>query len=337
MKNKNPPVSAIAALILSLLAYAFVPLLVRWCEVEIRPEATMFNRYWIATVILLCGQKLGHIHENLSKPTQSDIILADQEPEISAVSFPNVPNINYKILLLLMITTIASTSAAVLWGLSLTQTSIANSAVMHNLTPLFTTLAGWLFFKSQFSVRFILGTVIAVGGTIILAINDFQLDILKIQGDILAILSAVLWAINLLTTEKLRNRFSSDFIVLSVCIVGMLLTMLLTLALGEPLFPSSLQGWLTALALAIVGQIFGLGLLTYSLNYLSSGLVALVFLLDPVLTAIAAWVTFKEALSTWNAIAFGIILLGIYLGVSAAQISSNRHNIQSDNQPDQNR
>lgn len=236
-----------------------------------------------------------------------------------------------------MITTIASTSAAVLWGLSLTQTSIANSAVMHNLTPLFTTLAGWLFFKSQFSVRFILGTVIAVGGTIILAINDFQLDILKIQGDILAILSAVLWAINLLTTEKLRNRFSSDFIVLSVCIVGMLLTMLLTLALGEPLFPSSLQGWLTALALAIVGQIFGLGLLTYSLNYLSSGLVALVFLLDPVLTAIAAWVTFKEALSTWNAIAFGIILLGIYLGVSAAQISSNRHNIQSDNQPDQNR
>jgi drug/metabolite transporter (DMT)-like permease len=49
-------------------------------------------------------------------------------------------------------------------------------------------------------------------------------------------------------------------------------------------------------------------------------LVALVLLLDPVLTAIAAWIAFGETLNLWNAIAFGVILFGVYLGISSSSV-----------------
>lgn len=303
---------AIAALVLSLIAFAFVPLLIRWCEVEISPEATIFNRCWIATLILVCGRGLRKVKQIVTHQKPAENIITQESLAIA-------PAPDDKLLLLWIITVAAVTTGMVIWALSLRQTSIANSALIHNLTPLFTTLVGWLFFKTQFERRFILGVVIAVGGTVALGINDFQLDIYKIQGDALALLSAMFWAISLLGMEQLRSKFSSSFIQLWICIAGMVLTMLVTLSLGEELFPSSPQGWLAVVGLAIVGQLLALGLVTYSLSRLSASLVALVFLLDPVLTAIAAWFAFAETVNLWNAIAFGIILFGVYLAIAATQ------------------
>jgi drug/metabolite transporter (DMT)-like permease len=307
---------AIASLVLSLIAFAFVPLLIRWCEEEISPEATMFNRFWIAALIILCGQGLQKIKQILTNQQPAENIINQESVAIA-------PTFDYQLLLLWIITVTSFAIAPVLWGWSLQHTSIANSALMHNLTPLFTTLGGWLFFKTQFNRRFILGTAIAIGGAVALGINDFQLDIHKIQGDTLSLISALFVAVNLLGMERLRDKFSSSLIQLWICIVGMLLTMLVTLGLGQQLFPSSPQSWLAVFTLAIVGQILGQGLITYSLSYFSASFVALVFLLDPVLTAIAAWFVFGETLNLWNAIAFAIILFGVYCGITASQTKTD--------------
>jgi drug/metabolite transporter (DMT)-like permease len=312
IEDKKTQFYAIAALILSLLAYAFVPVLIRWCEIEISPEATMFNRFWMATLILAAGQILRQLKQKWTQPNNQGILPSQDKNKSGNITLFLQP----KILILLIITTVASSGGSVVWGWSLQETSVANSSLMHNLTPLFTTIVGWLFFQSQFAGRFILGTLIAVGGTVALGINDFQLDIHKIQGDILAVISAVMWGISLLGSERLRNNFNSNFIVFGVCFAGIILTLISALVLGEPLFPTSIQGWFSALALAIIGQILGLGFLTYSLNYLSAELVALVFLLDPILTAIAAWFSFAETLNLSSMIAFGVVIFGIYLGVT---------------------
>ncbi|NET88888.1 MAG: EamA family transporter, partial [Kamptonema sp. SIO1D9] len=201
----------------------------------------------------------------------------------------------------------------------LTQTSVANSALMHNLTPLFTTLGGWLVFQTRFERRFLLGTSIALIGTVTLSINDIQLDVHKIQGDLLALASAVFFAMQLMGTERLGTRVSSLKILFWASLTGVAVNFVVTLILGERLFPVSFNGWLAVAALAIVGQLVALGLFAYSTSKLSASLVALVLLLDPVLSAIAAWFAFRETLNLWNAIAFGIVLLGVYLGVSATK------------------
>jgi drug/metabolite transporter (DMT)-like permease len=82
-------------------------------------------------------------------------------------------------------------------------------------------------------------------------------------------------------------------------------------------FPLSPQGWLAIVGLAFICQIMGQGLVAYSLKRISAGAVATTFLLEPVFPALAAWWLFAEHLSLSNALAFGVVAVGIYLAVSS--------------------
>jgi len=85
----------------------------------------------------------------------------------------------------------------------------------------------------------------------------------------------------------------------------------------ERLFPVSSFGWFAVIGLAVICQVVGQGLQAYSLKRLSSGLVGVLLLLDPVLAALIAAVVFLEQLSLINGIGFAIILVGIYMAKSS--------------------
>ncbi|WP_202222841.1 DMT family transporter [Okeania sp. KiyG1] len=305
---------AITALILSLISFSFVPLLIRWCEIELSPEATIFNRCWITTLILAIWQGFRIIICHFK--TQQSVPERQQIPRNLLSQIPNKTQ-TYQIYLIWGVTITSFTINLVILCWALTQTSVANSSLMHNLTPMFTTLGSWLIFKTQFNRRFLIGVVIAVGGAIILSINDFQLDPHKIQGDILALISAVALATYLMVVERLRSQVSSLTILFWCSLAGTILTLIVTLTLGEKLFPVSSQGWFTVVALVIAGSLLGMGLMSYSLRTVSASLVALIFLLDPILTASAAWFAFGETLNFWNGVSFAIIIFGVYLGLKA--------------------
>ena len=100
-------------------------------------------------------------------------------------------------------------------------------------------------------------------------------------------------------------------------LTGAILTLPILIVTGEKLFPYSWNGWLAVICLAVICQALGQVLVAYSLNNLSSGFVALFLILDPVLTAIEAWVIFSEKLILLDWIAFLLVLLGIYLALSS--------------------
>lgn len=83
------------------------------------------------------------------------------------------------------------------------------------------------------------------------------------------------------------------------------------------MFPMTLQGWSMVIALAIVCQTFGQGLLVFSLKHFSSSFVGIFTLLKPILTAFLAWLIFAEDLSLTSGIAVILILMGIYLAKSS--------------------
>jgi drug/metabolite transporter (DMT)-like permease len=71
------------------------------------------------------------------------------------------------------------------------------------------------------------------------------------------------------------------------------------------------------LSLAVICQVIGQGLLAYSLDKLSSGFVAIVLLLDPVLAAIGGWVCFAESITLINALCFFGVLVGVSIATSS--------------------
>lgn len=298
---------AIVWLSAALLAVSLAAIFIRLSEREISPNATVFNRLWIATAVFGLWNGAGAVRRRLSGN------------EVEGRS-------NYTLRDFLLLTAVGVVSSASLgfWAWSLSQTNVANSTVLRNLTPLFTTLGGWLLLGRRFDGRFLLGLAVALAGAIAIGIDDLQTARDNFAGDIAALLSAIFYAGNLLIAEHLRTKFPATTILMWRCFIGSILILPLVLLAGDRVFPYSWQGWLSVIALAVVCQAFGQGLLIHSLGRLSSGFVALFLLLEPAITAILAWVLFSESLSLFNWLAFSVVLAGIYLAKSSNSADKNQ-------------
>ncbi|WP_377475229.1 MAG: DMT family transporter [Microcoleus anatoxicus] len=297
---------AIVSLSAALLAVSFAAIFIRLSEGEISANATVFNRLWIATLVFAVWNGVGEARRRIS----------DAEPQGRS-------NYTIRDLMLLIAVGIVSSASLGFWAWSLTRTNVANSTVLRNLTPLFTTLGGWLLLGRRFDRRFLIGMAVALAGAIAIGFDDLQTAGENFTGDLAALLSAMFYAGNLLIAEHLRTKFPATTILMWRCFIGSLLILPLVLLAGDRIFPYSWQGWLAVIALAVICQAFGQGLLIHSLGRLSSGFVALFLLLEPVITAILAWILFTENLSLFNWLAFFVVLAGIYIAKSSDSAEKN--------------
>ena len=287
---------AFGTLFAVLLFYAWIPILVKLGEYEISPDAIIFNVRWIGAIILTLWNGLSLIKHRWS------------ENSVPVKLFPDTRNL----LLLLLMLAVFSVGHQLLNAWSLTQTSVANSEVLHSLTPLFTTLLGWMLLGQRFDRRFLIGIAIAIVGSLVLAVNDFSITPDKLQGDGLALVSAIFWGGYLLILEKLQFSLSINVITTWNFCLGIIFLLPVISIANENFFPHSWEVWLILGCYGAV-LVFTQALVTYSLKLLSAGLVATILLLHPGVTAILAWGIFSETLNWLNLLAFIVILLGVYL------------------------
>ncbi|MGF1591114.1 MAG: DMT family transporter [Pleurocapsa sp.] len=291
------------ALGIALLAIAAASILIVIAETEITPNAITCDRLLIAAVAFGIWNTLKvSNNDNLD----SDATLANQLYTSRAIA-------------LLLIAGISFAISLALWAWSLTQTSIANATLLNNMMPIFTTLGGWLIFRQQFSLRFLIGMAVAILGAVAIGIEDLQAAASHLTGDGAALTAAMFSAISILSLEQLRVQFSTAIIMQWTSLAGGLFLLPLVFFTQEQLLPVSVSGWLAVIGLGLISQAIGQGLLTYSLAKFSSGFIAVSMLSIPVIAAILAMLLFAEQLSLFNYLAFAIVLLGIYLAVSAKE------------------
>jgi drug/metabolite transporter (DMT)-like permease len=305
----NSKILSILALSMALIAVSFAAIFIRLSEQEISANATIFNRLWIATLVFGLWNGIQDLSsESYSIPPVKPLLSWHRE-----------------YLLLILLGCVASASG-LCWAWSLTQTSIANSTLLRNLSPPFTILGGWLFFNQRFDRQFLMAMVLAILGISILGWNDLHFSKEHFIGDEIALLAAFFRAANLLLVEHLRGKLDTSTILLWRSGVGTVFLLPIILITQEQIFPNSANTWLAIIALTLICQIFGQGLLVYSLKHLSSGFVSLFLLLQPILTACLAWLIFAENLSLFNGFAFCLVLIGIYLAKSSQSIDKLKIN-----------
>ena len=309
-------ITSTASLCVALLSIASAAIFIKFSEQEISPYATAFNRFWITTVILATWSGFKAIRSRLvsreaTQPSPDTPPSPDTNPYTKAV-------IGQLFLIGLFLA-----ADLILWAWSLTQTSVANATLLANLTPLFSCLGGWLFWRKRFDQQFLLGMGIAIVAIFAIGLGDGQSSVGKLQGDIAALIAAVSFSIYLLVLERLQNQLGVTKIVLWSSAIATLVSLPIVLLDGGQLFPTSWQGWLTVVALAGVCQILGQGMLVHSLDRLSSEFVALFLLLEPVLAGVAAWLCFGEQLSMLNLAAFAVALAGVCLSLSSPSATKN--------------
>lgn len=285
---------AIAAALAASVFLGFMPILIRICEGYVSPNTTIFNRFWIVTAILVVWNLLWQNRQTNRSVKESPL--------------------SKELLVPLLALAIAFVATQLLWTWSLTQTTVANSEVLHCLAPGFTTLAAWVLFAQKFGGRFLIGVVVAMVGAIAIGASDFSSNI-SLEGDGLALLSAVFWAAYIMSMEKLRTWLGPTGILIWASASCTFLCFPILLLTGDEILPHSGGSWLALIMLAL-NTIAGLGLIVYGLKWLSSGLMATILLLSPILTAVLGWLLFSETLSPFNLLGFVVILVGIYLSIS---------------------
>ena len=206
------------------------------------------------------------------------------------------------------------------WHYSLHLTSIANSTVLANLTPVLLTLVGWLVFRERPAPLFLAGLALAVGGAGAMGFSahgggrgtDPPL------GDALALVTTVWYAAYFLAVRAARKSMSAVKVMLGSSLLGVPIMLATALALREQVWPLTALGWIACAGLGAV-HVAGQGSIAWSLGRLPAALAAVVVLVQPVAAAALGWVLFGETIGAMQAAGGALALAGVVLAQAAAR------------------
>jgi drug/metabolite transporter (DMT)-like permease len=193
-------------------------------------------------------------------------------------------------------------------------TSVANSTLLANLAPIFVTLAGWVFWRRSVTGIFLAGMVLALAGMFILVGPNFSTGGTRLLGDALGALTAVFYAGYMLAIKSARDARASTVRLMawSTTITAIALLPVAYFS-PQPMLPSSAGGWWVLVALAIVTQILGQGLIAYAFAHLPASLSSVSLLIQPVMATLFAWMLFNEPVGLAQYLGGAVVLAGIWL------------------------
>jgi len=203
----------------------------------------------------------------------------------------------------------------ILWFESLNYTSVASSTVLVTLQPLFAFVGTYFFFKERITMKTIFAGAIAIIGSVLISWGDFKLSGAAFYGDILALIACALVTAYLLFGQDVRKRLSLVTYTMLVYVVSTITLFVYVLIKGESFGPYPTMDWVWFILLAIVPNLFGHTLFNWAIKYVSTNVVSIAILFEPIGAAILALLIFKEYLIATQLIGGLIVIMGILLFV----------------------
>lgn len=206
-----------------------------------------------------------------------------------------------------------------LWAAALFLTTITNATLMSNMTPVAAALFGWFLFRERLAQPTILGGLIALCGVVALALGRAQMGVGPstpedgLLGDGLGLISALGYAGYLLIVRSLGTGVSVWAVMFWASLTAAIYALCLSLAIGEALLPQTLAGWGVLLALGLVTQLGGQGLIAYGVGRLPIVVATILLWMQPLAAAVLSWILFGEALGPLALFGAGLILAGVFV------------------------
>jgi len=291
---------AFPILLLGLLFSAFSPIFVRLSEIE--PVSTAFNR-----MIL---------------PLPLFFVLLWLRPKDR---IPTTTRIGRRDLWMVVLSGMFFAGDLTLWNSSVMLTSVTNAAVLANVTPIFVVVGAWLLFRERPRPVFILGMLVALAGSVVMmreSLTAGESAAGSLRGDLLAVCAAVFYAGYVLTLAQARQRVSITATMAIGGSASVVILLVLALLTETQLWPSTLEGWTVAIAMSLFAQIAGQMLIAISLAHVPAGLVATMFLAQPIIPGFTAWVLFDEGVTGTQIIGAAALLAGLEISRRASAKSN---------------
>lgn len=260
----SPPLRAIIAVIAANVALAFGPWFVRLADTG--PVASAFWRLTLAAPILVVmALGTGWRPQGLARSLWVALALAG----------------------LCFAADLAS------WHLGILKTTLANATLFGNSATLIFPLYGFIAARALPSRTQGFALLLAgIGGALLMG-QSYSLNPRHLAGDLLCLLAGILYAGYFILMARARETMAPLPTLAMSTLASIAPLLIFALALGERIVPSH---WGPLIALALVSQLIGQGLMIYALGKLSPLIVGIALLTQPVVAATVGWIVYDERL-----------------------------------------
>ncbi|MEH3040959.1 MAG: DMT family transporter [Sphingomonas paucimobilis] len=287
MSPPRTPSSAIVAVVCANIALAFGPWFVRMADTG--PVAAGFWRIALALPVLLV--MAAWTDRGALRPTRA-------------------------LLLPLLIGGLAFAIDLGSWHIGIRRTTLANATLFGNCAVLIFPIYGFIAMRRWPTRAQGLALLLAAIGGMLLLGRSAELSSRNLAGDLFCLLAGVLYAVYFIAMRGVRRTMAPLPALALSSVAGVLPLLAFAIALGETILP---QHWGPLIALALVSQIAGQGLMIYALGHLSPLVVGLALLLQPLVGATIGWMAYGERLGPMDAV--GAVLVAAALVIVSARRS----------------
>lgn len=191
-------------------------------------------------------------------------------------------------------------------------TSLSNSGFLCALTVVFTPILAFFIKKQVPDKKLIIVVVLCLTGIALMTLNE---NMKMAVGDILCLMCAFAYAIDLLITETAVKRESVDAFQLGVFQLGFTgaFMLILSFIFEEPNLPASGSGWGAAVFLAVFCTGVAFIVQAIAQQYTTASHVGVIFTLEPVFAGIVAFLFAGEVLLPRAYLGAALMLVGLFL------------------------
>jgi drug/metabolite transporter (DMT)-like permease len=203
------------------------------------------------------------------------------------------------------------------WVTSLTLTSVVSSVTLVTATPLFLGLAALLTGADRPQRRHWYALLGAFVGLLIISHHDLAVSVDTLVGDLLALLGAAAMAIYLLVSRRLGDALEPLSFTGVAAGTGALLLLGAAWCQGIPIAAANSEAMGYIVLAALVPQLVGHTLLTWSVRHVRPTVVGMATVGEPVGAAVLAsfWPGIEEAIAPMIALGCGVTLTSVLVAL----------------------
>lgn len=195
-------------------------------------------------------------------------------------------------------------------------TSLSNSGFLCALTVIFTPIINRLVFRKKAGAKLTLVVIMCFVGIALMTLkDDFSINTENLRGDMLCLMCAVAYAVDLILTERAVSHEEVDAYLLGVFQLGVtgILNFMLAFIFETPHFPETAGVWGSVIFLSVFCTGIAFVLQPVAQQYTTASHVGVIFTLEPVFAAIVALVFAHEVLSVKAYIGALLMLASIFV------------------------
>ncbi|MCB2289692.1 DMT family transporter [Clostridium sp. CS001] len=283
MKSKKAPhLMAIMLMVMWSLSYLSIKVI----AAEVSPTLSAFYRFALAAIILIVILKLKYPQEKILKEDRLKLALGG----IFGVGVYFIFE-NYAV----------------------AYTSASNVAILIASIPIFTLFSQRIIYKEKMTYGKVFGATLSLIGIIIIVMSKERVSLFSKGsiGDLMTLGAVFSWIIYNIVCSNFKGNYKSITITTYQIVWG-------ALFLSPSIFFSALQMPSTKVVLNIVFlSIFcsciGYIVYVYCLKELGATVITTYINLQPIMSIIAAAIILKEAITIWQVIGCGVIVIGVTL------------------------